>query len=195
DRVLELEDLAAHVDCDLLGEVALGDSRRDFSDVAHLGRQVARHVVDVVGEVFPDAGHAFHLRLAAEVAFGTDLAGDTGDLAREGVELVDHDVDRVFELADLAVDVDGDLLGEITAGDGGRDVGDIADLGGQVAGHQVDVVGEILPDARRAFDLCLAAELALGADLAGHAGDLGGEGAQLLDHRVDGARGAKELAL
>ena len=32
----------------------------------------------------------------------------------------------------------------------------------------------------------LAAQLALGADLAGHAGHLGGEGAQLVHHGVDG---------
>src|SRR5207237_8807570 len=94
-----------------------------------------------------------------------------------------------------AVTVPDASLWRAAVGDSGRDVGDIAHLGRQVAGHEVDVVGEVLPDARRAFDLCLAAELALGADLAGHAGDLGGEGAQLLDHRVDGARGAKELAL
>ena len=36
--------------------------------------QVARHEVDVVGEVLPGAGDAGHLRLAAELAFGADLA-------------------------------------------------------------------------------------------------------------------------
>src|SRR5207248_2787306 len=157
----------------------------DLGDVAHLGGQVAGHVIDVVGEVFPDAGHAFHLRLAAEVTFGADLAGHPGDLAGEGVQLLDHDVDRVLQLADLAAHFDRDFLLEIARGYGLGDVGDIAHLGGQVAGHQVDVVGEVLPDAGRAFDLRLAAELAFGADLAGHAGDLGGERAQLLDHSVD----------
>src|SRR5207249_4965628 len=161
DRVLELEDFAAHVDRDLLGEVALGDGRRDFGDVAHLGGEVARHVVDVVGEVFPDTGHAFHLRLAAEVAFGTDFAGDAGDFAGQAFQLVALQVDGFLQLEDLAANVDGDLLREVALGDGGRDVGDVAHLGRQVGGHQVDVVGEILPDARRAFDLCLAAELAL----------------------------------
>ena len=32
------------------------------------------HEVDVVGEVLPGAGDARHLRLAAELAFGADLA-------------------------------------------------------------------------------------------------------------------------
>ena len=41
----------------------------------------------------------------------------------------------------------------------------------------------------------LAAELAFGADLAGHARDLGGEGAELVHHRVDGVLQLGDLAL
>ena len=66
-------------------------------------------------------------------------------------------------------DVDRDLLGQVAAGDGGRDVGDVADLGGQVGRHEVDVVGQVLPGAGDAGHLRLAAELAFGADLARHA--------------------------
>ena len=40
---------------------------------------------------------------------------------------------------------------------------------GQVAGHGVDAVGEILPDAGDALHLRLPAELAFGADFARHA--------------------------
>ena len=90
----------------------------------------------------------------------------------EAVELVDHRVDRVLELEDLPLDVDGDLLGEVAVGDGGGDLGDVAHLVGEVAGHAVDVVGQVLPDARHPADLRLAAQPALGADLAGDAGDL-----------------------
>ena len=90
----------------------------------------------------------------------------------EAVELVDRRVDRVLELEDLALDVDGDLLRQVAVGDGRRDLGDVPHLAGQVAGHQVDVVGQVLPGAGDALDLGLAAELALGADLAGDAGDL-----------------------
>jgi hypothetical protein len=68
-------------------------------------------------------------------------------------------------------------------GDGGGDLGDVADLVGEVAGHRVDVVGQVLPRAGRPLDVGLAAELALGADLAGDAGDLVGEGRQLIEHR------------
>src|SRR5207253_2760028 len=151
DRVLQLEDLAANVDGDLLGEVALGDGGGDLGDVAHLGGQVAGHVIDVVGEVFPDAGHAFHLRLAAEVAFGADLAGHPCASRFGTIQLIDHAVDRVLQLEDLAANVDGDFLREVAFGDGGRHVGDIAHLSRQVGGHQVDVVGEVLPDAGRAL--------------------------------------------
>ena len=76
---------------------------------------------------------------------------------------------------DLPLDVDGDLLGQVAVGDRRGDLGDVAHLAGQVAGHRVDVVGQVLPGAGDALDLGLAAELALGADLAGDAGHLGGE--------------------
>ena len=79
------------------------------------------------------------------------------------------DVDGVLQLEDLALHVDGDLLRQVAARHGGGHLGDVADLAGQVAGHQVHVVGQVLPGAGDAFDLRLAAELAFGADLAGHA--------------------------
>ncbi len=58
----------------------------------------------------PHAGDALHLRLAAELALGADLARHARDLGGERRELVDHRVDRVLELEDLALDVDRDLL-------------------------------------------------------------------------------------
>ena len=195
DGVLQLEDLALDVDGDLLGEVAVGDGGGDLGDVAHLAGQVAGHGVDAVGQVLPDAGDALDLGLAAQLALRADLAGHAGHLGGEAVELVDHRVDGVLQLEDLALDVDGDLLGEVAVGHGGGHLGDVAHLAGEVAGHAVDVVGEVLPDAGDALDLGLAAELALGADLAGDAGHLGGEGVELVDHRVDGVLELEDLAL
>jgi hypothetical protein len=55
----------------------------------------------------------------------------------------------------------GDLLREVAVRDGDGDVGDVADLRRQVAGHLVDRLGQVLPHARHALDLRLAAELAL----------------------------------
>ncbi len=85
------------------------------------------------------------------------------------VELVDHHVDGVLELEDFALHVDRDLLRQVAARHGGGHLGDVAHLAGQIAGHQVHVVGQIRPGAGDAFDLRLAAELAFGADLAGDA--------------------------
>ena len=164
-------------------------------DVADLGGEVRRHRVDRVGEVLPRAGHAGHDGLAAEPAVGADLARHARHFGGERAQLVDHRVDGFLELQDLAAHVDGDLLGQVAVGDGDRHVGDVAHLRREVAGHLVDRLGEVLPHARDALHLRLAAELALGADLARHARDLRGEDRELLDHRVDELGRAQELAL
>src|SRR2546428_665953 len=84
---------------------------------------------------------------------------------------------------------------QVAGGDGGGHVGDVAHLGGEVRRHQVHALGEVLPHAGDLAHLRLAAELALGADLARHARHLGGEHAELLDHGVDDGGRAQELAL
>ena len=145
DGLLQLEDLAAGRDRDLLGEIALRDRGRHVGDVADLERQVVRERVDVVGEVLPRPAHALDLRLAAELAFRADLLRDARHLVGERAQLVDHRVDRVLELEHLALDVDGDLLGEVAGRDGGRHFGDVAHLSREVGGERVDVVREVLP--------------------------------------------------
>ncbi len=167
-------------------QVAVGDGGCDFGDVADLAGEVAGHEVDVVGKVLPGSGNTGHTGLAAELAFGADFAGHARHFAGEGVELVDHGVDGVFELEDFAFDVDGDLAGQVAAGHGGGDFGDVSDLRGEVAGHGVDGVGEVLPCAGHAGHDSLSAELAVGADFAGYARHFRSEGAQLVDHGVDG---------
>src|SRR6185312_7817926 len=190
----QLQDFARHVHGDLLGEVAARDGGRDVGDVADLRRQVGGHEVHVVGEVLPGAGDAGDLGLTAELAFGADFAGDAGHFRGERVELVDHRVDGVFQLEDFAADVDRDLAREVAAGDRGGDVGDVADLGGEVAAHRVHGVGEVLPGAGDAGNDRLAAELAIGADLARHARHFRGERAKLVHHRVDGFLQLQDLA-
>src|SRR5207245_1269989 len=194
DGVLELEDLAPDIDRDLSGEVAAGHGRDDFGDVADLGGQAGGQLVDVVGHVLPGAGGSRDIGLTAQPPIGADLAGHARDLAGEVVQLVHHGVDRVLELQDLAPDVNRDLLGQVAAGYRGRDFGDVAHLAGEVAGHQVNVVGEIFPGARHADHVGLAAQLALGPHLARHPGHLGGEGVELVDHGVDGVLQLQDLA-
>ena len=126
----------------------LRDGGRHLGDVAHLAGEVRRHRVDVVGQVLPRAGDARHLRLAAELAFGADFARHAGHFRREGVELVDHRVDRVLELEDLALHVDRDLLAR------GRRCATAVVTSAMLRtcavrfdGHGVDVVGQVLPGA------------------------------------------------
>jgi hypothetical protein len=154
-------------------------------DPPDLRRQVVCHHVDIIGEVLPDAGHPPDLGLSAELALGADLARYAGDLCGERAELVDHGVDGVLQLEDLALDVDRDLLRQVAVGHRGGHLGDVADLRREVAGHRVDAVRQILPRPGDAFDVGLAAELALGAHLARHPRDLRGERLELVHHRVD----------
>ncbi len=79
--------------------------------------------------------------------------------------------------------------------DRGGDLGDVADLAGQVAGHQVHVVREVFPNTGDAPDVRLTAELSFSADLARHTRDLARERVELPDHRVDGLGCGEELAL
>src|SRR5262249_33137692 len=154
---------------DLLRQVALRDGGRDLGDVADLAGQVRGHRVDAVGEVLPGAGNAAHHGLTAELALGADLARHARHLPRGGAALGDHGVDGVFQFEDFAAHVDGDLLGEVATGNGGRHLRDVADLGGQVRRHRVDAVGQVLPGAGDAEHVGLAAEAAFGADFARHA--------------------------
>ncbi len=76
DGVLELEDLAASLDGDLLRQVAIGDGGGDERDVSHLSRQVAGEQVHVVDEFLPRAGQALDAGLTAELPLGAHLADD-----------------------------------------------------------------------------------------------------------------------
>src|SRR6202000_2433440 len=193
--VLQLKDFAAHVDGDLARQVAAGDRGRDLGDVADLRGQVAGHRIHRVGQVLPGAGDAGHFGLAAELAVGADLARHAGDFAGEGVELVDHRVERLLQLQDFARHVHGDLLGQVALRHRGCDFGDVADLAGQGGRHRVDAVGEVLPGAGDAAHLGLAAELAFGADLARHARHFAGESVELVHHGVDGVLELEDFAL
>ena len=99
-----VEELALHVDRDLLRQVALGHRGRHLGDVAHLAGQVAGHRVHGVGQVLPRAGHALHLRLAAELAFGAHLARHARHFGREVAELVHHLVDGLGGAQELALE-------------------------------------------------------------------------------------------
>src|SRR5262249_29586272 len=153
DRLRERRDLALRFEDEFLAEVTVGDRGDDLDDAAHLLGEVRGHDVDVVGQVLPRAADAFDLRLTAKLSFGPDLLRDARDLRCERVQLIYHLVDDVRDLEDLPLDVDGDLLAEVAIGDGGRHLGDVAQLNGEVGRHRVDVVGKVLPRAVDAFDV------------------------------------------
>src|SRR6187455_116520 len=87
------------------------------------------------------------------------------------VQLVHHVVDRVFQFETLTLHVHHNLAGQVAAGDCRGHLGDVADLVGEVAGHGVDVVGQVLPGTGHARHDSLAAQLAFGADFACYARD------------------------
>src|SRR5206468_1661016 len=125
---------------------------------------------------------------------GADFAGHAGHFGSEPVQLVHHRVDGGLELEDFALHIDRDFFGEVAVGHGGGDGGDVADLAGEVVGHEVHVAGKVLPGAGDAGDLGLAAELAFRADFAGDPRDFGGEGAKLIHHRIDGVLELEDFA-
>ncbi len=188
---LELQDLARDGDRDLLRQVAVRDCGRHFGDVAHLRREIRCHRIHVVGQILPGAGDAGHLRLAAQAALRADLAGDAGHLAGESVQLIHHGVHGLFELENLTRDIDGDLVRQIAARNRGghlRDRLPHPGRAGEIAAHRVHGIGQIhfqvpatpAPAPGRPT-LAFRAHFS-----ARHARDLRGEGAQLIDHRVDG---------
>ena len=168
DGFLELQDLAAHVDRDLLRQVAVGHGDRHLGDVAHLGGEVRGHGVDALGQLAPHAGHLAHLSLAAELAFGADLARDARHFRGEHVELLDHAVDDLgraqeFALQRSAVDVELHGLQEIAlrhGGDGARHLGGRPQ---QIVDERVDRRFHLAPGALGEAETHTLASLALTA--------------------------------
>src|SRR6185436_13883545 len=59
-------------------------------------------------------------------------------------------------------------------------------LFGQVGGHDVHVIRQILPCACYSRHLSLAAQSSFGSDFASHACDFRSESVELIHHRIDG---------
>ena len=193
DRVFEFENFSLHVHRNFARQIAAGHGCGDFSDVAHLRREVPGHGVHRIGQVLPCAGHAGHHGLPSQPAFRAHFARHARHFRGKGPQLVHHRVDGLFELQNFAANIDGDLAGKVAARNGRRHLRNVAHLTGQVAGHRIDGVGQILPRARHAGYLRLPAEFAVGPDFTGHARNLSGENAKLLDHRVGNIGRPQEL--
>src|SRR5690606_34075064 len=194
DGALQLQDLALRGDGDLRGQVAVRDRGGDDGDVSNLIRQVGREHVDGVREVLPRAGEALGVGLGPEAPLAADLARDARDLRRERAQLFDRGVQRVLQLEDLTLRLDGDVLREVALRDGARDLRDVADLRGEVRGQPVDAVRQLLPNPRHPSAVRLASQLAFGPDLASDPDHLGREGAELIDGGVDGVFELEDFA-
>src|SRR5207253_1888521 len=91
----------------------------------------------------------------------------------------------VLQIQDLALNVYGDLLGEVSVGNRGGHLSDVTHLAGKIVGHRVDVVSEVLPGSCHAFDLSAASKFAFCSDLSCDTGDFGGKSVELVHHCVD----------
>src|SRR5437868_554378 len=80
---------------------------------------VLAHRVHRIGQVLPRTGDARHFGAATELAVGADLAGDAEHFRRKRVELVDHRVDGVLQLQNLALHVYRNLARQVAARHGG----------------------------------------------------------------------------
>ena len=193
--LFQLQQLATHVHRDFLTQVAFGYGRGHVGNVPHLRGQVAGHRVHIVSQVFPGARYLGHVGLAAQNSFGAYFAGHAGYFAGEDVERVHHLVQVVLQVEQLAFHVNGDFLAQIAFRYGGGHVGNVPYLRGQVAGHRVHVIGQLLPGAAHAGHHGLAAEPALGAHFAGHAGHLVAENIQRVHHLIQDVLQLQDFAL
>ena len=156
--------------------------------------EVASHRVHRVRQIFPGAGHSGHHCLPAEFSIGSDFSRHTRYFRCERAQLIHHRIDGLFELQNLAANVDRNLAGQVTARHSRGDFSDVTNLTGKVAGHQVHIVGEVFPSTGNVGNLRLSAEFAFRSHFAGDARHLGGEHAELLNHCVDKVGRTQKLA-
>src|ERR1700751_3889126 len=110
----------------ILRQVAARDRGSHMGNVAHLIGEVAAHGIHRVGQILPGTGDAGHNRLTAELAIGAHLTRDARDFGSERAQLIDHRIDGLLQLQDLAAYVDGDLFRQIAVGHRDRHFRDIA---------------------------------------------------------------------
>ncbi len=116
--------------------------------------EIADHLVDVIGQVFPGAASVGHVREAAELSFAADFARDPGDFRGERAELPDHRVDHVadaqeFSLQRAAVDVELHRLRQVAAGDRFDDACHFARRMREIRHQEVHRIDRLVPGAGR----------------------------------------------
>src|SRR5262249_23293816 len=76
--------------------------------------------------------------LPAHFPFGADFAGHARHFRRKRVQLIDHRVGGVLQLENFTFDVDRDLARQVAARHRRRHFGNVANLGREIRGEQVD---------------------------------------------------------
>src|ERR1700719_2993924 len=109
-----------------------------------------------------------HVGLTAELAFCADLARHARNFRSKRAELIDHGVDGVLQLQDFSAYFNSNLARQVAGGHRGGNLGDVADLVGQGAAHEIDAVRKILPGSSTALPHSLPAELPFGPTFASH---------------------------
>jgi len=126
---------------------------------------------------FQTPRHLGNLGLAAELALGADLAGDARHLRGEHAQLLDHRVDDVGGLQELAaqrpaVDIEFHGLQQVALGDGGDRAGHFTGRPQQVVDQRVDRAFHVGPGAAGESEPHALPGLAFAADDLSHALEL-----------------------
>ena len=154
---LSCKNFAAHVHRNFAREVAAGHGGRHFGDVAHLAGQVAGHRVDGVGQVFPRARHAGHLRLSAQFAVGSHFARHARHFRGEHAQLLNHRVHDLrrpqeFAFQRPAVHVQPHCLRQVALRDGGDRARHFRGRPQQIFHQRVDRNFHLAPRARDSWN-------------------------------------------
>src|SRR6185436_6290335 len=110
------------------GQVAFGNRGGDIRNGADLSGEVVGELIDVVRQISPDSRGTGHTRLAAQFAFNSDFARDSGYLIGESGQRIDHAIDGVGQFGDFAFGLEDELALEIAVGYGSHDLRDAAHL-------------------------------------------------------------------
>ena len=116
-------------------------------------------------------------------------------MQRRVLQIADHLVDVVLHERDFALGLDLNRTCQVALRHRRGHVGDGAQLGGQVRGEAIHVVGQIAPRSRGSGHAGLAAELSFNAHLARDRGRLLRERRQGVGHAVDRIRELGNFAL
>ena len=119
-------------------------------DVTDLRREIRRHEVHVVGQIFPRPGHAFDFRLAAELSFRAHLPGHARYFRGKSAKLLHHCIyglGRTQELAfqRLSFNLTSHRLGQISLSDCTDDARHFARRTKQILDQNVDASNGVAP--------------------------------------------------